>query len=133
MIGAVARAWSSRRLGRIVVVASLLLLIVPPSLAYGWTRRRYGSGTDARIGIYAVTNGQYQRVYNAAYFPSGGFLWRVSYNFSGAQGADEYSYNQSWNSGVSLGSTGPFNTYAQCYPVSSRAFGGAWNCDTTIP
>jgi hypothetical protein len=127
------RSGHRRRLRRVAFVSLMLMFLIPPTFAFGYTLRRYGTGSSANIFVYAVTDAELQRAYNKGYFPSGDYYWRVSYNFSSTKGANQWAYNHSWTSPVTMGSSSNFTVYAQCWVEQAVTAGGAWNCDTTVP
>jgi hypothetical protein len=123
---------------RIVIVACLLFTLLPPAIAYGWTLRRYASGTVAgsvewsKMGeTDAFLDREYNRVYRAEDCSSG--WWRSEYRQSPGGAGDVTSANETNCSPTQIGATvGP--RQALCYKVSiSIANTVTYNCDTTVP
>jgi hypothetical protein len=126
-----------RRGWRLVVLVCFLLLVIPPSIAYGWTRYRYAQGTfGVDSQILAHTSGFLDRQYNAAYRAAecgAAAVWAVSYRKSPGNFSDITWLERSNCSPTQIGlTTGPRQAWCQ---QDGPPFGGpyAYNCDTTIP
>jgi hypothetical protein len=123
---------------RLLILACLLFVLLPPALAYGWTRYRYASGTvsgDVEWSLMGSTSGFLNREYNNVYRAEGcnSGWWRSEYRKSPGNFSDITSANETNCSPTSIGATtGP--RQALCYKTSiSIANTVTYNCDTTIP
>lgn len=120
---------AARQRTRLLLLVCVLFILIPPSLAYGWTRYRYASGT-LNGPVSAHTSGALTRQYNSFYFSDVG-TFHVGYKFDLSYG--EWQGATGSQSPVSLGSSGSFLVYSLCSAYGLQSFGGAYNCDTTVP
>lgn len=118
----------SRR-GRIIVVSVLVLALLAPAVAQGWTLRRYLSGqTTAGATIDAITDSALSREYNSAYHSTSDG-WRVRYyDTSNNITWQVESYSSPTSQGQTTGSR-----YAYCQLLDPNTSNTAYNCDTTVP
>ena len=120
------------------MAACLLFIIIPPSLAYGFTRNRYLDGTAYGSGIAweGWTSGFLDRQYNAVYrSPDYCHAWRVRYyrNEGGGLGTITWQHD-SQCSPTSIGqTTGPRRAYCRELEFTTGLADYVFNCDTTVP
>jgi hypothetical protein len=120
---------------RVVVIATVLFFVIPPMLAFGWTRYRYASGTvypGVLPRVTASTSGYANRQYNAAYrSPDDCERWRVRYYDTPShitwQVESDCSPTQQ---GLT---TGPRRAYCEQVYTGTGRRAYAYNCDTTVP
>jgi hypothetical protein len=121
---------------RMLLVATVLFFVIPPMLAFGWTRYRYSQGTvypGVLPRVTAWTSGYTDRQYNSAYrSPDVCEAWRVRYYDS----AGHITWQQDKEcSPTTIGlTTGPRRAYCeQIYTGTDPNKAYAYNCDTTVP
>ena len=119
---------------RLIIVVSMLFVVIPRTVAYGWKRYRYsegptGSGPPAAL-VNDSTSGYLDREYNRAYRSYDYCLtWRVRYYKEG-QEAPTWVH-ESACSPTSIGNTiGPRR--ANCQELE-YGYLYNYNCDTTVP
>lgn len=121
---------------RLIGVVCLLFVLIPPSLAYGWTQYRYGQGSFGfEPAVMHQTPGFNDRVYNAVYREHGcnSGWWEVHYRKSPGNFSDITWRVESACSPTEQGlTTGPREAWCKqnTHPLYSP---GAYNCDTTVP
>jgi hypothetical protein len=127
----------SRSFGwRFVLVICLIFVIIPPTLAFGWTRYRYAQGTYYFTpAVFERTSGFLDRVYNKAFreHGCGSGVWEVHYRKEPGTSDDITWLVESGCSPTEQGQTiGPRKAYCiqRTHPFYSP---GAYNCDTTVP
>ncbi len=127
---------SGRRAGRLFILISVLLVVLPPAAALGWTQYRYGQGTyDYESLIIESTSGFLEREYNGAYRSGGcaGGVWEVQYRVSPGGYANITSRNETQCNPTEIGATvGPRRAWCEKHG-SALAAPGPYNCDTTLP
>jgi hypothetical protein len=121
---------------RVVLIASVLFSVIPPILAFGWTRYRYQYGTvypGVLPRVTAWTSGYANRQYNEVYrSPDVCERWRVRYYDSAGNITWEKATDCS-PTGIGL-TTGPRRAYCeQIYTGTDPNKAYAFNCDTTVP
>ena len=121
---------------RMVLIATVLLFVIPPMLAYAWTRYRYSQGTvypGVLPRVTAWTGGYADRQYNTVYrSPDVCEKWRVRYYDSAGNITWEKATDCS-PTGIGL-TTGPRRAYCeQIYTGTDPNKAYAFNCDTTVP
>ena len=121
---------------RVVLIATVLFLLTPPVLAFGWTRYRYQYGTvypGVLPRVTAWTSGFADRQYNEVYrSPDDCERWRVRYYDT----PTHITWQQDRDcSPTSIGlTTGPRQAYCeQVYTGTAPLTVYAYNCDTTVP
>ena len=121
---------------RMVLIAVLLFFVIPPLLAYGWTRYRYAYGNVYPGVVPRVTqwtSGFASRQYNEVYrSPDVCEAWRVRYYDT----PTHITWQKDMNcSPTSIGlTTGPRRAYCeQIYTGTDPKTVYAYNCDTTVP
>lgn len=114
---------------KLFLLVLVLLVLVPPSAAYAFTRYRYLSGTSQQgVNVAGTTDCCLDRVYNNAYH-SDVDKWYVDYR----DGGDNLTWLvESYTTPTSQGqTTGPRKS--QCGTRIPNSSGIAYNCDTTVP
>jgi hypothetical protein len=121
---------------RVVLIATVLFFVIPPVLAYGWTRSRYSQGTvypGVLPRVTAWTSGYADRQYNSAYrSPDVCEAWRVRYYDSA--GHITWQRDQECSPTTITLTIGPRRAYCeQIYTGTDPNKAYAYNCDTTVP
>jgi hypothetical protein len=120
---------------RMMLIATLLFLAIPPMLAYGWTRYRYSYGTvypGVLPRVMQWTSGYANRQYNEVYrSPDVCERWRVRYYDSAGNITWEKATDCS-PTGIGL-TTGPRRAYCEQIYTGTSQKAYAYNCDTTVP
>jgi hypothetical protein len=118
-----------------LLVTCVLFFVIPPMVAFGWTRYRYSYGNvyPSTLRVTAWTSGYANRQYNAVYrSPDVCEAWRVRYY--------DTPTHITWQkdqacSPTNIGlTTGPRRAECQqIYTGTNPNVVYAYNCDTTLP